>query len=355
MKSQSNLHIADPGPASGLDGPGAHSVARRRIPETATPQSPGAQRVYDSIVDLIASPENPTPMVRLGPRFNKAADFDLFVKLEGFNPFGSIKDRTALYLLRGLNLREDQVLAEPTAGNTGIALAALANARGTPIALAVPEGTPEEKKILLRFLGAELLEVEDELCPLFPTEGARGVVKSLVESLAYNGKYVSPNQYENEQNVEAHYRTTGPEIWNQTKGKIDYFFAAFGTCGTITGVGRYLKERNPDIKIIGIEPASRQHKLSGIKKISNLPDEFKPKILDYSLIDEIIAVEDKDAFETGIRLARTEGILVGPTTGACLYAAQLTGASNSGTAVVISPDDATKYVSAYAEYLEDHE
>ena len=131
----------------------------------------------------------------------------------------------------------------------------------------------------------------------------------------------------------------------------DYFFAAFGTCGTITGVGRYLKERNPDIKIIGIEPTSRNHGLSGIKKISNLPDEFKPKILDYSLIDEIIAVDDRDAFETGIRLARTEGIMVGPTTGALLHAAQVTGASASGAAVVISPDDATKYVSAYAKYL----
>ena len=145
------------------------------------------------------------------------------MKLERNNPFGSIKDRTALYLLNGIQLEEGQVLAEPTAGNTGIALAALANAQGTSIELALPDGTPEEKKALLRFLGAELLEVEDELCPLFPTEGARGVVKSMVESAAYDGKYVSPNQYENELNVEAHYRTHGPEIWNQTEGEIDYF------------------------------------------------------------------------------------------------------------------------------------
>ena len=329
----------------------AHRVARRTIPGRKTSTDPRQLRVYDSIVDLIANTDNPTPMVKLSERYNTEPEFDIFVKLEGFNPFGSIKDRTALYLLRGTQLKEGQVLAEPTAGNTGIALAALANAQGTPIELAVPDGTPEEKKTLLRFLGAELLEVEDELCPLFPTEGARGVVKSLVESDAYNGKYVSPNQYENELNVEAHYRTTGPEIWNQTGGDIDYFFAAFGTCGTITGVGRYLKEHNPDIKIIGIEPSSRNHKLSGIKKISDLPDEFKPKILDYSLIDEIIAVDDRDAFETGIRLARTEGIMVGPTTGALLFAAQQAGAGKKGRAVVISPDNATKYVSAYAEYL----
>jgi cysteine synthase A/cysteine synthase B len=328
-------------------------LARRSI--SGQTKTPGPQqRVYDSIVDLIANPDNPTPMVKLSDRYNPAPEFDLFIKLESFNPFGSIKDRTALYLLRGTHLAEGQVLVEPTAGNTGIALAALSNAQGTPIELAVPEATPDEKKILLRFLGAELLEVEDELCPLFPTEGARGVIKSMVESAAFGGKYVSPNQYENELNVDAHYHTTGPEIWNQTGGDIDYFFAAFGTCGTITGVGRYLKERNPDIKIIGIEPTSRNHKLSGIKKISNLPDEFKPKILDYSLIDDIIAVSDRDAFEAGIHLARTEGIMVGPTTGALLHAAKQTGATASGRAVVISPDGATKYVSAYAEYLEDN-
>jgi len=329
------------------------NLARLSISGQKVSNGPNQQRVYDSIVDLIANPDNPTPMVRLSGRYNPNPSFDLFIKLESFNPFGSIKDRTALYLLRGTHLAEGQVLAEPTAGNTGIALAALANAQGSSIELAVPEATPEEKKTLLRFLGAELLEVEDELCPLFPTEGARGVVKSLVESAAFGGRYVSPNQYENILNIEAHYRTTGPEIWNQTGGDIDYFFAAFGTCGTITGVGRYLKERNPHIRIIGIEPAMRQHKLSGIKKISDLPDEHKPKILDYDLIDDIVAVTDRDAFEAAIELARTDGIMVGPTTGALLHAARQTGVAARGRAVVISPDGATKYVSAFAEYLED--
>ena len=325
------------------------------LQEAASLRSRNGKRVYDSVSELIADPENPTPMIRVSERYNPSPGFELYVKLERNNPFGSIKDRTALYLLNGIQLKEGQVLAEPTAGNTGIALAALANAQGTPIELALPDGTPEEKKALLRFLGAGLLEVEDELCPLFPTEGARGVVKSMVESAAYNGKYVSPNQYENELNVEAHYRTTGPEIWNQTEGKIDYFFAAFGTCGTITGVARYLKERNPEVKIIGVEPASRAHRLSGIKKISNLPAEHQPKILDYSLIDEIVEVEDSDAYSAGIRLARKDGIMVGPTTGALLHAAAITGVSNTGTAVVISPDDATKYISAYAEWLDAEE
>jgi len=339
------------GDARGLDGPGA-SILEFRPGEERGVEPSRRRRVYGNVADLIADTDNPTPMVRLSGRFNPAPDFEIFVKLEAFNPFGSIKDRTALYLLRGIDLAEGQVLAEPTAGNTGIALAALANARGLPIELAVPENTPEEKKALLRFLGAGLLEVEDELCPIFPTEGARGVVKSLVESEAYDGRYVSPNQYENELNVEAHYRTTGPEIWRQTGGRIDHFFAAFGTCGTITGVGRYLKERNPDIRIIGIEPAHREHRLSGIKKISDLPEQFAPKILDESLIDEIIAVEDADAYRAGIRVARTEGVMVGPTTGALLHAATTYGAGRRGTAVVISPDNAQKYMSAYSEFLD---
>jgi cysteine synthase A/cysteine synthase B len=318
--------------------------------EPVRPSRPTGPAVYDSIADLIANRDNPTPMVRVSPRFAHPDNVELFVKLERFNPFGSIKDRTALYLLENLAISAEQTLAEPTAGNTGIALAALANLRSTPVALAVPERTPPEKTALLRLLGVELLEVEDELCPLFPTEGARGVVKSLVESEAFAGRYVSPNQYENEHNVRAHYETTGPEIWDQMGGEVDWFFAAFGTCGTITGVGRYLKERNPNVRIIGVEPARRDHNLSGIKRVSDLPEAHQPKILDRELIDDIVAVEDEDAFRAGIELARTDGILVGPTTGALLHAARQLGA-DPGRAVVIAPDDATKYLAAYAPYL----
>ncbi|MDJ0939860.1 MAG: PLP-dependent cysteine synthase family protein [Woeseiaceae bacterium] len=308
-------------------------------------------RVYDSIVDLMASVHNPTPMVRVSARTNPNENLDLLLKLEGYNPFGSIKDRAARFMLDGLELEDGQVIAEPTAGNTGIALTALANTRNVPIEIAVPDGTPEEKKTMLKFLGAELIEVEDEACPLFPTEGARGVVKSLVESPALEGRYVSPNQYESELNVEAHYRTTGPEIWRQTAGEIDYFFASVGTGGTITGAGRYLKERNPAIRIIAVEPASRQHRLSGIKKISDLPDEHFPKILDRELLDGIVSVSDEDAFKAGIHLARTEGIMVGPTTGAVLHAALEQGIP-AGRAVLIACDTATKYLSDYADFLD---
>jgi len=310
-----------------------------------------ARRVFDSIADLAPNPDDPTPMIRLSERSNPHPGYEVLVKLEGMNPFGSIKDRTALFMLDGLRLRDGQAIVEPSAGNTGIALAALANARGLPIEIAVPEGTPEEKKALLRFLGAELIEVEDELCPLFPSEGARGVVKSMVESEAYEGRYVSPNQYENELNVEAHYRTTGPEIWNQTQGDIDYFFAGIGTGGTISGVGRYLKERNPGVRIIGVEPASRQHSLSGLKRVTGLPDEYYPKILDPNLLDDLVSVTDEEAYRGGIELARREGIMAGPTTGAVFHAALNSGVANRGTAVLLSADNAAKYVSAYSKYL----
>jgi len=310
-----------------------------------------ADQVYDSIVDLAPSLYNPTPMVRLSRRINPHEEYEVLLKLEGMNPFGSIKDRTALYMLRGLQLDSGQALVEPSAGNTGIALAAMANAQGTPIEIAVPSGTPEEKKAMLRFLGAELIEVEDELCPLFPSEGARGVVKSMVESEAYNGKYVSPNQYESELNVEAHYRTTGPEIWKQTNGEVDTFFAGIGTGGTISGVGRFLKEQNPNIRIIGVEPATRHHNLSGLKRITGLPDEHFPTILDRDLLDDLISVTDEEAYKAGIEVARKDGVMVGPTTGAVLHAALHSHLPKTGKAVLISADNSAKYISAYAKYL----
>ncbi len=310
-------------------------------------------QVFDSIADLVPGPDNPTPILRLGERFNPHPDYELLLKLEGMNPFGSIKDRTAHFMLKGLQLQEGQALAEASAGNTGIALAALANARNIPVEIAVPEGTPEAKKAMLRFLGVELIEVDDELCPIFPSEGARGVVKSMVESEAYGGKYVSPNQYESQLNVAAHYHTTGPEIWRQTAGNLDYFFASIGTGGTISGVGQYLKKMNPSIKVIGVEPASRHHNLSGLKRITGLPAEHFPKILDPDLLDDIISVTDDDAFAAGIQVARTDGALVGPTTGAVLHAAMQFGASNKGRAVLISADTAEKYIESYAKYLQD--
>ncbi len=307
-------------------------------------------RVYSDITQLIASPENPTPLVRLN-RINPNKDFQIYLKLERYNPFGSVKDRIVSEMLKALEVG-DRTVAEPSSGNTGIALACVANALGIPVEIAVPERIPDEKKVMLRFLGAKVTEADDALCPLFPTEGARGLVNALIKSPATKDSYVSPNQYENELNVQAHYRTTGPEIWQQTQGKIDYFFAGFGTCGTITGVGRYLKEQNPAIRIVGVEPSSPDHKLPGMKRITGLDEQFIPKILDRSVIDDTVEVTDENAYRTAIELARKDGIPVGPTTGAILYVALHYAKLDRGLAVVISPDDAFKYASFYQDILE---
>lgn len=307
-------------------------------------------RVYSDITQLIASPQNPTPLVRLN-RINPNKDFSIFLKLERYNPFGSIKDRIVPGMLEALDIR-NRTVVEASSGNTGIALTCIANALGVPVEIAIPEKIPEEKKIMLRFLGAKVIEADDALCPRFPNEGARGVVNALIKSPATKDSYISPNQYENELNVQAHYRLTGPEIWQQTRGKIKYFFAGFGTCGTITGVGRYLKEQNPEIKIIGVEPSSSTHKLPGMKKITGLDEEYIPKILDLSLIDDTVEVTDENAYRTAVKLARTDGIPVGPTTGAILYAALQYAKSNAGIAVVISPDDAFKYTSFYRDVID---
>tara|TARA_B100000315_G_scaffold236529_1_gene252381 strand:- start:19 stop:1230 length:1212 start_codon:yes stop_codon:yes gene_type:complete len=307
-------------------------------------------RVYSDITQLIANPQNPTPLVRLN-RINPRKDSQIYLKLERYNPFGSVKDRIVYQMLRALETK-DRTIIEPSSGNTGIALACVANALGIPVEITVPEKIPEEKKVMLRFLGAEVREADDALCPLFPTEGARGLVSALIKSPATRDRYVSPNQYENELNVQAHYQTTGPEIWQQTRGKIDYFFASFGTCGTITGVGRYLKEQNPKIRIIGVEPSFTDHKLPGMKRITGLQEEFIPKILDCSVIDDSVEVTDENAYRTAMELARKDGIPVGPTTGAILYVALHYAKFNRGLAVVISPDDAFKYASFYKDILE---
>ena len=310
-------------------------------------------RVYESIEDLISNRENPTPLVKLNRRINPNKNFPIYIKLERYNPFGSIKDRVAYSMLKDYQFKEGQIILEPSSGNTGIALASLANARNIPVEIAVPTRVPEEKKLLLKMLGVEnLWEADDNLCPIFPNEGARGVVNGIL-----NGKggerYFNPNQYENLLNVQAHYRSTGPEIWDQTNGEIDYFFAATGTCGTITGIGKYLKEKKPSVKILGIEPSDSLHNIPGLKKISTLDKNLIPTILDETVIDEIFEVSDDDAYRTGIELARKNGILVGPSTGAILAIALDYAKTHEGLAVIIAPDDAVKYISSYAPYIND--
>ncbi len=307
-------------------------------------------RRYDDIRELVGSTANPTPLVKVNRVISPGA-FELYLKLEWFNPFGSIKDRAALFMLRAMEERGElngKELVEPTSGNTGIALAALAAIMGKKLTVTVPEGVPEEKKVILRMLGAEVWATPDDLCPVdHPKDGAIALAHSFARSEAAKGRYAMPNQYENSDNVRAHYETTGPEIWSQAEGQVRFFFAGFGTCGTITGVGRYLKERNRDIQVIAIEP-QKGHKLPGLK---NMDESKEPPILDRSVIDHVIRVNDEPAYAMTKRLFREEGLIVGPSTGAIVHAAAEFGVGREGVAVGISPDSGFKYASFFAEVL----
>ncbi|XHR30236.1 MAG: PLP-dependent cysteine synthase family protein [Chthoniobacteraceae bacterium] len=319
---------------------------------SSLPSRPDLKR-FDDIRELIGNPDNPTPLVKLNRVIQKDS-FPLFLKLEWFNPFGSIKDRTAAYLLRGLEKRglltEGKQLVEPTSGNTGIALAALATLRGTKLTVTIPDGVPEEKKLLIRMLGAEVWATPDDLCPInHPKDGAIALAYSFVTGPATKDHYVMPNQYENPDNVAAHYETTGPEIWKQTEGKIRYFFAGYGTCGTITGVAKYLKEQDPSIQIIAVEP-QKGHHIPGLK---NFKEAKQPAILDPCLIDHVIQVPDEPAYAMTKRLFREEGLIIGPSTGAIVHAANEFSKDHEGLAVGISPDSGFKYASYFQDLLGD--
>lgn len=309
-------------------------------------------RRFEDIRQLIGSPENPTPLVRIN-RVLRKETFPLYLKLEWFNPFGSIKDRTAYYLLRGLERRgelDGKQLVEPTSGNTGIALAALAALSGTKLTVTIPDGVPDETKILTRMLGAEVWVTPDDLCPIeHPKDGAIALAHSFVNGPATRDRYVMPNQYENPDNVAAHYETTGPEIWNQTEGQVRFFFAGYGTCGTLTGVAKFLKKRNPEIQIIAIEP-KRGHRIPGLK---NFQEAKEPSILQRELIDHVIRVDDEPAYAMTKRLFREEGLIVGPSTGAIVHAMVEFSKDADGLAVGISPDSGFKYASYFHEILGD--
>lgn len=308
-------------------------------------------RRFGDIRDLLPNIHNPTPLVRLN-RVAAETDIALYLKLEWMNPFGSVKDRAAAYLLAGMAERgelDDRDIVEASSGNTAIALAALASLIDKKLTVTIPDGVPEEKKLLLRMLGAEVWETPDDLCPVdHPKDGAIALARSLA---ATDGgkRFVMANQYENVDNVRAHYETTGPEIWRQTEGRIRYFLAGLGTTGTITGVGRYLKEHDPSIQVIAVEP-QRGHRLPGLKSFQEAKE---PGILDWDVIDEVIRVDDAPAYETTKRLYREEGLIVGPSTGAVVYAASQLAADAEDVAVGISPDSGVKYTSYFADLLGD--
>ena len=310
-----------------------------------------ARRRYDDVRQLLPSVDNPTPLVRLRRVLPETAP-PVYLKLEWLNPFGSIKDRTAAYLLQGLAAAgrlDGREIVEPSSGNTGIALAALAALAGTRLTITIPDGVPEEKKVLLRMLGAEVWPTPDDLCPVdHPKDGAIALARSLAESEG-GERYVMPNQYDNADNPRAHYETTGPEIWHQTEGRVRAFIAGFGTCGTLTGVGRYLKERDPEVRIIAVEP-QKGHRLPGLKSFAEARE---PAILDRSVIDRVVRVDDEPAYAMTRRLFREEGLIVGPSTGAIVHAAARLEDELDGVVVGVSPDSGLKYLSYFSELLGD--
>ena len=302
-------------------------------------------RIFTSADQLIGR----TPLVEL-THLEQAFGLQarLLAKLESFNPAGSVKDRVALAMLdaaeaQGL-LQPGSIIIEPTSGNTGIGLAAVAAARGYRMMIVMPETMSMERRQLMQAYGAQLVLTEG-------SEGMNGAIEKARELAARTPGSFIPSQFENSANPQAHYQTTGPEIWEDTEGQVDVFVAGVGTGGTITGTGRYLKEKNPQLKVVAVEPADSAV-LSGGKpgphKLQGIGAGFVPAILDTAIYDEITTVSTEDAFSTGRLLARREGILAGISSGAALWAAieQARKPENQGkTIVVLLPDTGDRYLS----------
>lgn len=302
-------------------------------------------KVYEKLTDLIGK----TPILKLN-NYSAAQELDtpVLAKLEYFNPAGSVKDRVAKAMLddaeeKGI-LNPDSVIIEPTSGNTGIGLASVAAARGYRIILTMPETMSIERRNLLKAYGAELVLTDG-------AKGMKGAIAKADELAKEIPHSFIPGQFVNQANPAAHYATTGPEIWEDTDGKIDIFVAGVGTGGTVTGVGKYLKSKNPNVKIVAVEPATSpvlSKGIAGPHKIQGIGAGFVPDTLDTDVYDEILTVENDDAFATGKAIARSEGVLVGISSGAAVYAAtQLAKRpENKGKVIVaLLPDTGDRYLS----------
>ena len=302
-------------------------------------------KTYKKITDLIGG----TPLLEL-TNYEKANDLSatILAKLEYFNPAGSVKDRIARAMLdeaeeKGL-LKPGAVIIEPTSGNTGIGLAAVAASRGYKIILTMPETMSVERRNLLKAYGAELVLTDG-------AQGMKGAIAKAKELAEQTPGSFIPSQFTNPSNPEAHRRTTGPEIWEDTDGKVDIFVAGVGTGGTVTGVGEYLKSKNPNVKVVAVEPAGSpvlSKGTPGPHKIQGIGAGFVPETLNTKVYDEIIAVENEDAFETGRALARKEGVLVGISSGAAVFAATELAKrpENKGKVIVaLLPDTGDRYLS----------
>ena len=307
-----------------------------------------ALRVYDSILGLLSGPDNPTPLVRLN-RVSPFKETQVYGKLEWYNPFGAVKDRVAANLIADGEARNTvqghQQLVEPTSGNTGMALAMIANAKGYSLTTPISSEVPLEKRTMLRFFGADVIELEDTLCP---APGAPEGAIAKANEIADRPGFHMLNQYANEANPGAHYKTTGPEIWRQTEGKVTHFVSGLGTCGTITGTGRFLKEQSDAVKVLGVHP-QEGHDIPGVRSIRQLqqttlffPDEY----------DGLVEVTNQEAFDLCLRLNREESIIAGPSSGMALAGAfRLVPDEPGNIVVVIFCDSAFKYASSVVKHL----
>ena len=305
-------------------------------------------RVYDSVLGLLSSEDNPTPLVRL----NRVTPFEhtqVYAKLEWYNPFGAVKDRVAANMVQDAERRgtigPGQSLVEPTSGNTGLALTMIANAAGYSLTTPVSNQIPQEKRTMLRLFGADVLELDDDLCPApWAPEGA--IAKAA--EIAADPDFHMLNQYENDANPQAHYTTTGPEIWRQTGGTVTHFVAGLGTCGTIAGVGKFLKEQNPRAQVLGVYPGEG-HDIPGVRSIRQLPQTlfFRPE--EY---DGLVEVQNQEAYELCLRLNREESITAGPSSAMALAGAfRLCPDEPGNVVVVIFADSIFKYSSSVVKHL----
>lgn len=302
-------------------------------------------KVFEKASDLIGN----TPLVRLsGYQKEKKLDAELFAKLEYFNPAGSVKDRVALYMLldaqeKGL-LKRDSVIIEPTSGNTGIGLAAVAAEKGIRTIIVMPDTMSIERRNILKAYGAELVLTDGRL----GMKGAIAKANELAEEIPHS---FIPGQFTNDANPLAHYQTTGPEIWKDMDGDVDIFVAGVGTGGTLSGAGRYLKEQNPDIRVVAVEPKDSpvlSEGRTGSHKLQGIGAGFVPRTLDMDIYDEVIPVTTQQAYDAVRLLAREDAILAGISSGAALYAAEVLAKrlENRGKRIVIIiPDSGEKYLS----------
>lgn len=302
-------------------------------------------KVFEQASDLIGN----TPLVRLnGYQKEKKLDAELLAKLEYFNPAGSVKDRVALYMLldaqeKGL-LKRDSVIIEPTSGNTGIGLAAVAAEKGIRTIIVMPDTMSIERRNILKAYGAELVLTDGKL----GMKGAIAKANELAEEIPHS---FIPGQFTNDANPLAHYKTTGPEIWKDTDGDVDILVAGVGTGGTLSGAGRYLKEQNPDIQVVAVEPKDSpvlSEERAGSHKLQGIGAGFVPRTLDIDIYDEVIPVTTQQAYDAARLLAREDAILAGISSGAALYAAEVLAKrpeNREKRIVIIIPDSGEKYLS----------